>query len=436
MNSVALDGLTGLIDRQEFHREIEKECLKSDSDNDAFLVLINIDHMEKINQKYGMRTGDKIIKDVSQRLKSIDGNASIGRFCGDMFGVILRMEGSSKGVRKSAAKIVVSAIASSPCELGDVRYSCSIGCAKIESAESENHIEIDSVFYKAGAALKRAKRQYGHSICMYDSERDKIETGGYEQYMDLMTALQKGEFRVFYQARVNMITGETDGAEALIRWIHPERGLIPPIAFIDTMENSGLIIPVGYWLIQQVCEDIKTFKEHGMTGRVGINLSYSQFEDDGITKKIERMIEMGIIDPYSIDFELTESQKLSENHAVFDFMMKMKKHGISFSLDDFGTGYSSLSVLHNLPVSKMKIDRSFIEQAMRDNNSRDFLISIIQMAGILNKEIVAEGIEEKDQEDLLIENGVEMAQGYMYGKPVPIEEFIEKHLSGKRCIAL
>ncbi|MFC6670399.1 putative bifunctional diguanylate cyclase/phosphodiesterase [Marinobacterium aestuariivivens] len=230
---------------------------------------------------------------------------------------------------------------------------------------------------------------------------------------------------LFYQPRVDLRTGKIIGAEALMRWQHPERGLVQPDEFIPVAEKTGLIVPMGYWAIHQAGQDMRRFREAGFRfGSIGVNLSFRQFKDDFLAKTIRRIIDKNEIDPSRLEFELTETALFSDEAHVQSCLKELSALGIDFSLDDFGTGYSSFALLQKLPISTLKIDKSFVAGVNTSKDDEEIVRAIINLAHNLHKKVIAEGVENKAQLEFLIRHECDQVQGYFFSPPVPVEDFM------------
>nr|WP_292843375.1 EAL domain-containing protein [Methylotenera sp.] len=241
---------------------------------------------------------------------------------------------------------------------------------------------------------------------------------------DLRQALEQQQFKLYYQVQVDFLH-HAIGVEALIRWIHPERGLISPFDFIPVAEETGLILPIGQWVLEAACAQIKAWEQNEQTRHltVSVNVSAKQFRQPDFVSTVKSIIAFYAIDPTLLKLELTESLLLDNIEDTISTMNNLKESGIVFSLDDFGTGYSSLQYLKRLPLYQLKIDQSFVRDIAADNNDQMIIRTIIAMAHMLDLNVIAEGVETMEQQQILLSNGCTHYQGYLFGKPMPIEAF-------------
>ncbi len=277
------------------------------------------------------------------------------------------------------------------------------------------------------------QQQNGHE----DAVASSLETSllnGYDP--ELWRALQREEFELFYQPRIDLRRGSICGAEALIRWRHPERGLQPPDTFIPACEASGLIVPLGYWIIQEVGRTLPAMQEAGLDGRIGINLSFRQFQDRYLAPTIERLMREHVMDTRTLEFELTETALCSDEEHVRSTISQLSNQGVEFSLDDFGTGYSSFSLLQKLPITTLKIDKSFVDGIPGNPDDEEIVRAIINLAHNLNKQVIAEGVETRAQLEFLIRHDCDQVQGYFFSRPVCLEQFLNLLNTNRRQQAL
>lgn len=253
---------------------------------------------------------------------------------------------------------------------------------------------------------------------------------------ELWRALQRQEFELYYQPRIDLRRGSICGAEALIRWRHPERGLQTPDCFIPACEASGLIVPLGYWIIQEVGKTLPAMKEAGLEGRIGVNLSFRQFQDRHLAPTIERLMREHVMDTRVLEFELTETALCSDEEHVRNTIRQLSDQGVEFSLDDFGTGYSSFSLLQKLPITTLKIDKSFVDGIPGNQDDEEIVRAIINLAHNLNKQVIAEGVETRAQLEFLIRHDCDQVQGYFFSRPVCLDSFLNLLSTNRRQQAL
>ncbi len=253
---------------------------------------------------------------------------------------------------------------------------------------------------------------------------------------ELWRALQREEFELFYQPRIDLRRGSICGAEALIRWRHPERGLQTPDSFIPACEASGLIVPLGYWIIQEVGKTLPAMKEAGLDGRIGVNLSFRQFQDRYLAPTIERLMRDHVMDTRTLEFELTETALCSDEEHVRSTISQLSNQGVEFSLDDFGTGYSSFSLLQKLPITTLKIDKSFVDGIPGNPDDEEIVRAIINLAHNLNKQVIAEGVETRAQLEFLIRHDCDQVQGYFFSRAVCLDQFLSLLNTNRRQQAL
>ncbi|MBA4503602.1 putative bifunctional diguanylate cyclase/phosphodiesterase [Marinobacterium marinum] len=252
----------------------------------------------------------------------------------------------------------------------------------------------------------------------------------------LWRALQHQEFELYYQPRINLRTGTFCGAEALTRWHHPKRGLLSPDHFIPACESSGLIVPLGYWVLQEVGAALPSMQAAGLEGRIGINLSFRQFQDRQLAPTIERLMQQQHMDARNLEFELTETALYHDEKHLCSTVSQLSDQGVEFSLDDFGTGYSSFSLLQKLPIATLKIDKSFLDGIPGNSDNEEIVRAIISLAHNLNKQVIAEGVETRAQLDFLMRQDCDQAQGYFFSRPVALTPFLNLLSTSHRQQAL
>lgn len=415
------DPLTGTGNRQFFYQALTNELNRCDQ---LVLITVDIDAFSRFNNEYGPDAGDEVVLELSRRLQRCPDLRHLSRIGSDEFAMILPV--SAGATIEYCAEAAIAEIIEQLLPgyaIGDSAHplNSSIGAA-FAPLHSQ---EFDTLIKQAGLARLRAKEQNGHSYAIFDPDRDQSSHCDIALEPELWRALQKEEFVLYYQPRIDLRTGCITGAEALIRWEHPERGLIPPDAFIPACEKSGLIVPIGYWVIQRAGRDMKQIREAGLEGLIGVNLSFRQFQDSYLARTIERLVSQFNIDTAMLEFELTETALFRDESHVQECIKALSALGIDFSLDDFGTGYSSFSLLQKLPITTLKIDKSFIAGVPGNADDEEIVRAIISLAHNLQKNVIAEGVETKSQLEFLIRQECDQVQGYFFSPPVSLELFLE-----------
>ncbi|KEA63563.1 diguanylate cyclase [Marinobacterium lacunae] len=414
------DPLTGVGNRQYFYQALLNELQQG---NQLALITVDFDGFSRFNNEYGHDAGDEVVLELSRRLRRCSDARHLARIGSDEFALVLPVD-ESDVIEHRTKQLIAELIGELMPEyrFGDDEkaLSCSIGVA----FSPQHSSEFDTLIKQSGLARVRAKAQNGLSYAIYDQQHDQSNNADITLEPELWRALQKGEFVLHYQPRIDLRTGCITGAEALIRWQHPERGLIRPDDFIPACEKSGLIVPIGYWVIQQAGRDMKLIREAGLHGHIGVNLSFRQFQDTYLARTIERLIEQFDIDSSMLEFELTETALFSDEVHVKECIHTLSAHGIEFSLDDFGTGYSSFSLLQKLPITKLKIDKSFIAGVPGNADDEEIVRAIVSLAHNLQKSVIAEGVETKAQLEFLIKQDCDQVQGYFFSPPVSLDVFL------------
>ncbi|MBR9866019.1 MAG: GGDEF domain-containing response regulator [Oceanospirillales bacterium] len=422
-----LDPLTGMINRQQFYKEFSerlKPLRKGESTQHFALISIDLDGFRRFNNINGYSAGDIVVKEMSKRLSEL-APGLICRQGNDEFILLLEAPADADlSHRTTQLCIQLLHRLTDPYHYHEMEIilPCSIGAALAPPHSCEPDILIN----QATQARVKAKETSSCSYVIFDNKNSLSNDSHVAIEPELINAIRRNEFELFYQPRVDILSGKIIGAEGLIRWRHPEKGLIFPDLFIPTAERTGLIVPIGYWVIQQAGEDIQRLKASGLEIKsLSINLSFRQFQDSYLCRTIQRLIEKHAIDTSVLEFELTESALFNNELHVRQGIEELHKLGINFSLDDFGTGYSSFSLLQKLPISSLKIDRSFVSGVHSNPDDREIVKALIHLALSLKKEIIAEGVETVQQLSFLASLGCHQAQGYLYSKPVTFTEFKE-----------
>ncbi|WP_339881840.1 putative bifunctional diguanylate cyclase/phosphodiesterase [Vreelandella maris] len=423
------DSLTGLPNRRML-----MDSLTSAIDHDEWsasysaVLVIDLDNFRLVNDIQGHESGDQLLINVAEQLRQrLEPEATLARFSSDEFVVLLNNLGEpqTEAVRKAerVSRQLLETIA-------QVRgghslpISASIGIALFAGREHS----MDSVLQQADMALQQAKRAGGNTLCFFnaDMQTSVLERASLEA--DLHKALERNELALHYQVQVDH-QGVTTGVEALLRWYHPQRGWVSPATFIPLAEENRLIVPIGYWVLRSACEQLAKWSHQATyaTLSISVNVSSVQFQQPDFVHDVEALLAETLAPPSRLVLEVTESLLMCEPVRVRNTMLKLRARGIRFALDDFGTGYSSLSYLKRLPLDELKIDQSFIRELLTDKTDAAIVDTTILLAVSLGLTVVAEGVEKKEQLDWLRGHGCYRYQGYLFGRPTPIEYLFESY---------
>ncbi len=414
------DSLTGLLNREQFAQAVESAIQQSSKSQLAFAVmLLNLDGFYALNGNYGIKSGDQLILRTKDRIQSIIGTKAIlARIGTDEFAILLEGLHSSLEVTRIANKLLD--VVSIPIIIGteSAAVKSSLGIAFYPQA-GEN---ADTLLKNATIALETAKRDPDNSYKRFNKQMELQVRGSFMLEKQLRMAITRDELELYYQPRVDLRNGKIVGAEALIRWNHPDRGLLSPDEFIPIAEESDLMIPLGYWILERACKDWQSLREWGFKDiHLAINLSFRQFHDEDLATTVTDIISRYPINPEYVEFELTETTVMHDHRKVSDTMNLIGQSGITFSLDDFGTGYSSFAHIITLPITLIKIDRSFVKGMQENSDHKVIVQSIITLAHSLNMKVVSEGVEGPEQHRSLTELRCDQSQGYYFSKPVPFD---------------
>jgi diguanylate cyclase (GGDEF)-like protein len=413
------DSLTGLANRSQFREQLVRALARiEDSGGNVALLFLDLDQFKLINDTLGHRIGDLLLTAVAQRLKhSITHSDDVARLGGDEFAII---QHAKEGMEEAGllAERITRAIAH-PYEIEghQLVMSCSIGIALAPNDANDP----DLLLADADLALYRAKMEARGSYRFFEAEMNAQAQARRLLEGDLRQALQKGQFELHYQPLRNLSTGAITGFEALVRWNHPNRGLIAPIDFISLAEETGLIIPLGRWVLREACREAKRWPKHI---KLSVNLSPMQFRAGTLLKDVMDALAAAALEPQRLELEITETVLLDNNKKTIEVLHELRGMGIRISMDDFGTGYSSLSYLRTFPFDKIKIDQSFIRDLSTNNGSTAIIRAIIGLAGNIGMITTVEGVETEEQLAYLTAEGCTEVQGYLISRPMPAKDVI------------
>ncbi|NDU87688.1 MAG: EAL domain-containing protein [Ferrovum sp.] len=400
--------------------------------NHAALLFIDLDNFKILNDTKGHNIGDLLLIEVARRLLScIREGDTVARLGGDEFIVILQEldeEPLEAAAQTEAICDKILSTISQPHLLVDYDYHCSASIGICLFCNQE--VTVDELLKRADTAMYQAKSAGRNSLRFYDPAMQVVLEARTALENDLRRALSGNQFRVHYQMQVGH-TGHIFGAEVLIRWLHPHRGLVSPMQFIPLAEETGLIQPIGQWVLETACAQLKLWETNALTChlQLAINVSALQFHQPDFVDQVRRILHRHALNPNRIKLELTESLVLANIDDTIAKMHALRQYGVRFSMDDFGTGYSSLSYLTQLPIDQLKIDQSFVHNIGVKHGDSIIVQTIIGMANNLGMEVIAEGVETEEQRVFLEQHGCTLYQGYLFGRPVPVGEF-EKKLRG------
>ncbi|MEO6291739.1 MAG: EAL domain-containing protein, partial [Burkholderiaceae bacterium] len=428
LNNLAFyDTLTGLPNRRLLLDRLRRAFATSPrSGRDGALMFIDLDKFKDLNDTLGHDFGDLLLQQTAQRLEScVRPTDTVARLGGDEFVVVL--EDLSQHPIKAAlqAKAVgdkILATLNQPYLLATHEYysTLSIGATLF----NDHAQSAEELLKRADMAMYQAKMAGRNTLRFFDPKMQDVINARTALEGDLRKALENKEFQLYYQMQVDS-SHRPFGAEALIRWIHPDRGLVSPAQFIPLAEESGLILPIGQWVLETACTRLKVWEQDALTRDLilAVNISVVQFHQVDFVAQVQSLVQSHAINPTRLKLEITESLLLKNIENAIATMSALKEIGVRFSLDDFGTGYSSLQYLKRLPIDQIKIDQSFIRDIATDSSDKAIVCAIIAMAHSLNLDVIAEGVETEDQRQFLLEQSCTHCQGYLFGKPVPIEQF-------------
>ena len=416
------DALTGLPNRALLADRFSRMIVQARRHQAIVGVLfIDLDGFKLVNDTLGHAGGDDLLKEVGRRLQaSVRAADTVARISGDEFAVILGDLARPDDAALVAQKIVERLAAPVTVQRQEVFVTASIGIA-VFPADGD---DADTLLGAADAAMYRAKQSGRNGYQFFTADINQRTRARAQLGLELRRALERNEFALVYQPKFDLRTGRPCGAEALLRWRHPERGTVSPAEFIPTLEETGLIVPVGEWVLDRACQDIKLWRSAGLPPTpVAVNLSARQFRQADLDARILDLVRRSGVAPGLIDLEITESQLMQDPDHAKRVIQALSDGGIGVAIDDFGTGYSSLSYLTRFRVVALKIDRSFVADVLSDRAAAAIVGAIIDMAHRLGFIVIAEGVEEEAQARLLRDLGCEQAQGYYFAKPMPEADF-------------
>ena len=419
------DSLTHLPNHSLFLEHIEYVYSMSKRHEKVFAIVnLDIDKFTEVNKQYGYKQGDALLENIARRLNKLmrdsDTVANIG---GGNFGLLLNFIDHAEEVDRAFQRVLSGMLQPFDINGDNIILNVSYG---ISVYPSDNCDSADELYHYASLALDNVKKEGGNNYKYYNKEMNIDNSKRLSEEYDLRKALDKNEFCLHFQPKVDAATGNIKGMEALIRWMHPERGLVSPVEFIPLLEESGIIVEVGDWVLRESCKLNKLWQEQGLDPlKVSVNVSSVQFKKGDFVERIDLALKETGLDAKYLEVELTESCLMADVTKNIDVLHEIKKRGVAISIDDFGTGYSSLSYLKKFPIDTLKIDRSFITnvQDKRGGDNAAIVTAIMALSHSLRLDVVAEGVETAQELAYLHALGCKTIQGFLFSKPLTVDEF-------------
>ncbi len=419
------DPVTGLPNRPLFEERLEEalSAARWKSQRVALMVL-ELGRFKVINDSLGREFGDGLLKDVAERIRLTTGaDATVARVGGAEFAIILEDVGGVRDVERMAEKLLETLTGEFSLAGSSVNITGTMGISMFPLHGWDGPTLVE----RADVAMYSAKELGPNEFQFFNEEMNNrirerliLENG-------LRLALERNELFLVYQVQVDLRTGAVTGLEALLRWQHPEKGLVPPAEFIGVAESSGLIIPIGEWVLRTACSQARKWQDAGLPAvPVAVNVSAIQFRQPGFCAMVRRVLEETGLDPKYLELELTEGLLLTNSDVMFKHMEELREMGLKLAIDDFGTGYSSLGYLRQFKVHRLKIDRSFVREVSVNADDAAIATAIIKMARALNLDVLAEGVENAEQLNFLRDQNCYEIQGYYFSRPVTVDEIAEQ----------
>ncbi|AZF50351.1 MULTISPECIES: bifunctional diguanylate cyclase/phosphodiesterase [unclassified Pseudomonas] len=426
------DPLTGIANRQGFQTLLAARLADNEGRGLA-LGHLDLDNFRHANDALGHQAGDRLILQVVSRLKSqLEAGDQLARLGSDEFALLIDTRRAPQRAEWMAERITEVMAEPYWVDGESLLIGCSLGVAHARARAG-----ADPLMWHAHIAMQQAKSTQGCTFHIFNERINRNARSLADLESELRRALRRDELELHYQPRLDLDDGHIVGLEALVRWRHGERGLLPPSEFVPLAEQSGLIVPLGYWVISRALRDMQDLRERGLPAlHMAVNLSFRQFQDSQLLSTLSRLIAERGVEAQWLEFELTETAVMRRSDLVKQTMDALGRLGVRFSLDDFGTGFSSFVHLNSLPIALLKIDKSFVGGMEEREENRKLVHAMINLAHNLNLEVVAEGVETAEQLALLRLFGCDQAQGYLISKPLPLAELVEYLTFGKGQQAL
>ncbi|MFJ3482289.1 putative bifunctional diguanylate cyclase/phosphodiesterase [Pseudomonas sp. NPDC090202] len=425
------DFLTGLPNRQQLQQQLDKILVDAGKVQHRVAVLcVGLDDFKGINEQFSYQAGDQLLLALADRLRSHSGRlGALARLGGDQFALVQADIEQPYEAAELAQNILDDLEASFSVDQQDIRLRATIGITLFPEDGDSTEKLLQKAEQTMTLAKTRSRNRYQFYIASVDSEMRRRR----ELEKDLREALVRNQFHLVYQPQISYRDHRVVGVEALIRWIHPEHGFVPPDQFIPLAEQNGTIIAIGEWVLDQACKQLREWHDQGFIElRMAVNLSTVQLHHAELPRVVNNLLQIYRLPPRSLELEVTETGLMEDISTAAQHLLSLRRSGALIAIDDFGTGYSSLSYLKSLPLDKIKIDRSFVQDLIDDEDDATIVRAIIQLGKSLGMQVIAEGVETTEQEAYIISEGCHEGQGYFYSKPLPARELLAYLKQAKR----
>ena len=415
------DFLTGLPNRQKLQEQLDKILIDAGRRQRRVAVLcVGLDDFKSVNEQFTYQAGDKLLLALADRLRAHSGRlGALARLGGDQFALVQADIDQPYEAAELAQSILDDLEAEFALDHEEIRLRATIGITLFPEDGDSTEKLLQKAEQTMTLAKSRSRNRYQFYIASVDSEMRRRR----ELEKDLRDALSRNQFHLVYQPQISYRDHQVVGVEALIRWQHPEHGLVPPDLFIPLAEQNGTIIPIGEWVLDQACRQLREWHDLGFTGlRMAVNLSTVQLHHAELPRVVNNLLQIYRLPPRSLELEVTETGLMEDISTAAQHLLSLRRSGALIAIDDFGTGYSSLSYLKSLPLDKIKIDKSFVQDLLDDDDDATIVRAIIQLGKSLGMQVIAEGVETAEQEAYIISEGCHEGQGYYYSKPLPARE--------------
>jgi diguanylate cyclase (GGDEF)-like protein len=417
------DFLTGLPNRQQLQQQLDKILIDAGRVQHRVAVLcVGLDDFKGINEQFSYQAGDQLLLALADRLRGHSGRlGALARLGGDQFALVQADIEQPYEAAELAQNILDDLEAPFAVDQQEIRLRATIGITLFPEDGDSTEKLLQKAEQTMTLAKTRSRNRYQFYIASVDSEMRRRR----ELEKDLREALVRNQFHLVYQPQISYRDHRVVGVEALIRWIHPEHGFVPPDQFIPLAEQNGTIIAIGEWVLDQACKQLREWHDQGFSElRMAVNLSTVQLHHSELPRVVNNLLQIYRLPPRSLELEVTETGLMEDISTAAQHLLSLRRSGALIAIDDFGTGYSSLSYLKSLPLDKIKIDKSFVQDLIDDDDDATIVRAIIQLGKSLGMQVIAEGVETTEQEAYIISEGCHEGQGYFYSKPLPARELL------------